>query len=227
GFGDQWNFALNELPVEAPWTMKLDPDERLDEGLKESLKAQMLDGKWQGITVDRHLWFMGRVLPIQQRILRAWQTGACRFSDVAVNEHPLVDGSIGSAAGILRHHDSPDLDHWLEKQNRYTSAEAVMSFQNAALSVAPRLFGDSMQRRMWLKKHFSKLPGRFFWLFLYYWLIRGTWRAGWVGYAWARLRTDVMRLREYKRREIELTGNLPTTRHYGTGSPDKRVQQFD
>jgi hypothetical protein len=23
-------------------------------------------------------------------------------------------------SGYLEHHDSPDLDHWLEKQNRYT-----------------------------------------------------------------------------------------------------------
>ena len=29
GFGDQWNFALSALPISAPWTMKLDPDERL------------------------------------------------------------------------------------------------------------------------------------------------------------------------------------------------------
>src|SRR6202022_3823130 len=31
GFGDQWNFALRELPITAPWTMKFDPDERLSE----------------------------------------------------------------------------------------------------------------------------------------------------------------------------------------------------
>ena len=28
GFGNQWNFALDQLPITAPWTMKLDPDER-------------------------------------------------------------------------------------------------------------------------------------------------------------------------------------------------------
>ena len=25
-FGDQWNWAVDNLPVSAPWTMKLDPD---------------------------------------------------------------------------------------------------------------------------------------------------------------------------------------------------------
>jgi len=28
-FGDQWNFAVSTLPVTQPWTMKLDPDERI------------------------------------------------------------------------------------------------------------------------------------------------------------------------------------------------------
>src|SRR5207302_2011536 len=35
-------------------------------------------------------------------------------------------------------------------------------------------------------------------LFLYHYLVLGAWRAGWVGYAWSRLRTDVYRLWEYK-----------------------------
>ena len=34
GFGNQWNFALEKLPITAPWAMKLDPDERLTNRLK-------------------------------------------------------------------------------------------------------------------------------------------------------------------------------------------------
>ena len=36
GFGDQWNFAMSQLPITAPWTMKLDPDERLTDALKHN-----------------------------------------------------------------------------------------------------------------------------------------------------------------------------------------------
>ena len=36
GFGDQWNYALNELPITAKWTMKLDPDERLSNEIKKN-----------------------------------------------------------------------------------------------------------------------------------------------------------------------------------------------
>lgn len=227
GFGDQWNFALRELPIAAPWTMKLDPDERLTDELKASLLAAMHENKADGFWLVRRLCFMGRSLPVRQTLVRVWRTGNCRFTDIAVNEHPLVTGRIVHVKGEMDHHDSPDLDHWLEKQNRYTTAEALIAYHQSPLADTPRLLGTAFQRRMWLKKHFHRLPGRYFLFFLYCWLWQGAWRAGWVGYAWARLRSDVMRLIDYKRREMEITSRLPVKRFYGPGQPDARVRQFD
>jgi hypothetical protein len=227
GFGDQWNFALKELPITAPWTMKLDPDERLSDELKANLLDAMQRNIGEGLSLDRRLWFMVRPLPVLQSLVRVWRTGHCRFTDVAVNEHPIVTGRIVHVAGEMSHHDSPDLDHWLEKQNRYTTAEAISAYNQSPLADTPRLMGTTFQRRMWLKKNFNRLPFRYFLLFLYHWLWQGTWRAGWVGYAWARLRSDVMRLIEYKRREMEITGRLPVKHFYGPGKPDARVRQFE
>jgi glycosyltransferase involved in cell wall biosynthesis len=227
GFGDQWNFALNELPVTAPWTMKLDPDERLTDELKQHIKKKIKDEKVSGISFNRHLWFMGIPLPIKQKIVRVWRTGKCSFTEIEVNEHPIVDGLVEHIQGKMEHHDSPDLDHWLEKQNRYTTSEAVIAYTKSNLADTPRFFGTALQRRMWLKKNFYRIPGRYVIFFLYLFLLSGTWRAGWVGYAWARLRTDVMRLIEYKRREMEIIGKVPTKRFYGTGTPDERVAQYE
>lgn len=226
GFGDQWNFALRELPVTAPWTMKLDPDERLSDELKLNLLEAMQHSAIKGLSLNRRLWFMARPLPVLQPLVRVWRTGRCRFTDVAVNEHPVVEGRIGNVVGEMAHHDSPDLDHWLEKQNRYTTAEAIIAYNKSPLADAPRLLGTAFQRRMWLKKNFKRFPFRYVLLFFYHWLWQGAWRAGWVGYAWARLRADVMRLLEYKRREMEMTGRLPVKRFYGPGKPDARVRQF-
>lgn len=227
GFGDQWNFALRELPITAPWTMKLDPDERLSDELKANLLVAFQRGEGDSFSLERRLWLMGRALPVRQTLVRLWHTGRCRFTETAVNEHPIVAGRIIRVAGDMEHHDSPDLDHWLEKQNRYTTAEAIIAYTNSPLAESPRLLGTALQRRMWLKKHFNRLPLRYFLLFLYHWLWQGAWRAGWVGYAWARLRTIVIRLREFKRREIEITGRLPVQHFYGPGKPDARVRQFE
>ena len=227
GFGDQWNFALRELPIKAAWTMKLDPDERLSDELKVNLNKAMNKAQSDGFSIDRSLWFMERHLSIRQDLVRVWRTGSCRFSDVLVNEYPLVEGSVRHVQGELAHFDSPDLEHWLAKQNRYTTEEAITLFRDLPLASKPRLFGNSLQRRMWLKKNFFNLPLRYFLLFLFYYLFKGTWRVGWVGFIWARLRTDVMRMVDYKYREMQVTGKVPIKRHYGSGKPNRHVPQYD
>ncbi len=227
GFGDQWNFAVNDMPITAPWTMKLDPDERLTDELKASVQSMVLAGVHDGIVMQRRLWFMGTVLPVHQPILRVWRSGTCRFTDVAVNEYPLVEGKIGYSIGVLEHHDSPDLDHWLTKQNRYTTAEAISQFEGRALALPPRFFGTALERRMWLKRNFWKVPGRYVILFLYHLLVVGAWRAGRVGWVWARLRTEVYRMWEYKRLEMEILGRVPAKIPAHPGQPDAQVQFFE
>ena len=226
-FGDQWNYAMEKLPISAPWTMKLDPDERISDTLKSQIAETIQSNTCDGISVVRRLWFMQRSLPVRQNLVRVWRTGTCRFTDVAVNEHPIVSGRIVQIKGELEHHDSPDLDHWLEKQNRYTTAEALAFFQSSKLAIEPRLFGTPFQRRIWLKKNFRRIPLRYTLFFLHQLLFIGAWRAGEVGIAWARLRTEVMRMIELKLREMQRAGGLPQKRHYGAGEPDSRVPQVD
>ena len=204
GFGDQWNYALDELPISMPWTMKLDPDERLTPELKRNIAEAIAKGEADGFSFSRRLWFMGQPLGVAQDLTRVWKTGCCRFSDVLVNEHPIVQGKVVQVAGELEHHDSPNLHHWFEKQNRYSTAEATSAFRQARLADEPRLFGTPFQRRMWLKAHYRKVPFRYFLVFLYCLIGLGAWRAGKVGVMWARLRSDVYRMRDYKLAEMKL-----------------------
>ena len=213
GFGDQWNFALENLDIDTPWTMKLDPDERLSDELKMNLRNAMLNSNSDAFSIDRRLWFMERPLPIYQNIVRVWRTGKCKFSDVPVNEYPIINGDISKVIGNLEHFDSPNLEHWLEKQNKYTTLEAIIAFEQGKLSDEAILLGTSLQRRMWFKKNYYKVPFRYFSLFFYYWAFCGVWRAGSVGYMWSRLRSDVMRLVDYKKKEMELKAKK-TSRSY-------------
>ncbi len=86
-FGDQWNFALRELPITAPWTMKLDPDERLTDVLKSSLLAAMHSGDCDGATLDRRLWFMGRYWAWMPQFARGWLE---RFASLLDLRRPLL-----------------------------------------------------------------------------------------------------------------------------------------
>jgi glycosyltransferase involved in cell wall biosynthesis len=226
GFGDQWNFAVKNLPIQAPWTMKLDLDEWVSDELKLSIEEAIEDGDAVGLIVQRRLWFMERPLPVRQTLLRVWRTGLCRFSDVTVNEQPLVEGQLRLIPGNLEHHDSPDLYHWYDKQNRYTAAEALSAYRGLPLSAEPRFFGTPLERRMWLKRNFFRVPFRYLGLFIYHYFVLGAWKAGWPGYIWAHLRVEVYRALEYKLREMRMTGREVVLPPAHTGSPDPRVTQF-
>ena len=209
-FGDQWNFALERLPIKTKWTFKLDPDERLSEELKNEI-GELVNGapSCRGYIMDRRLWFIGKPLHVLAPVLRLWRTGKCRFSDVLVNEYPVVDGPVGKLKGILEHFDSPDLHHWWDKQNRYTSMEAIMRARGDPFAAEPKLFGSTLEQRMFFKRLFFKLPFRYQLQLLYELFGRGAWRDGYVGLAWARLRVEVMRMIDLKTKEMKLTGRVP------------------
>jgi glycosyltransferase involved in cell wall biosynthesis len=226
GFGDQWNYAVQELPIQSPWTMKLDPDERITPELKASIETAIRHGEADALVIRRRLWFMGRPLPVRQDILRLWRTGTCRFSEVTVNEHPLVRGRSITLQGELEHHDSPSLHHWYDKQNRYSTAEAIATYRGSSLAASPKLFGSALERRMWIKKFYGRIPFRHFLVHLYCLLWLGAWRAGPSGRIWARMRGEVYRMREYKLIEMVWRGQATTPPTLQLGAADPRVQQI-
>ncbi len=222
-FGDQWNFALEKLPVYSPWTCKLDPDERFSDQLIADIDlAIQSDNTKAGYGFRRRLWFMGKPMRITQKIIRIWRTGSCRFTDVIVNEHPIIDGKVGFLKGILEHLDSCSLHEWWDKQNRYTTMEAIMRTRGDQLAVAPKIFGNALQRRMFLKKLFPKVPFRFQILFLSDLFGRGAILDGSRGWMWAHLRSELYRMIELKAEEMAQTGYIPEIPRK-TGNWDPRV----
>ena len=91
---------------------------------------------------------MEKRLPIKQEILRVWKTGECEFTDSLVNEYPVVSGNLGKVRGELKHFDSPNLEHWYNKQNKYSTAEAISKIEGNSLALKPSLFGNEASRRM-------------------------------------------------------------------------------
>jgi glycosyltransferase involved in cell wall biosynthesis len=221
GFGDQWNFALS-LSTTSPWTMKMDPDERVSPQLKQFISARLPTATEAGFTFNLRLWFMDRPMPVSYPMLRLWRAGACRFTKAQMNEHPVVDGPLGHIDADLEYHDSPNLEHWLYKQNKYTTAEAI-----AAIHAGADGGLRAMTRTQQLLRHwFYRVPGRYQLYFLYCLLYRGAWRAGRIGWMWSHLRSEVLRLREYKIYELKLASQRAPSIVFGAGEPDPRVPQY-
>jgi hypothetical protein len=207
--------------------MKIDPDERLSDDLKHEIGEAITAGTSGGFSFDRRLWFMGKPMPVRQPVVRIWRTGKCRFSDVIVNEHPIVEGNVTHLMHEMEHHDSPNLHHWFDKQNNYITAEALAQYRGDKLAVTPKLSGSGLERRMWLKQNFWRLPGRFLLLQLYFLFWLGAWRAGKVGWIWSRLRTDLYRSQQFKLYEMQLAGAEYTMIPTGKGAPHPGAIQAD
>lgn len=223
-FGDQWNFAIEGLPIKTPWAMKLDPDERVTAELVEEMsRIVQSENSCHGYWIPRLLWFMGKPLHVFADVLRLWRTGKCHFSDVIVNEHPLIDGKVGRLKGIIEHYDSPDLNHWWDKQNRYTTMEAIMKVRGDKLATKPKLLGNALERRMFLKRYFHRIPFRFCLLWFYMMFIEGIWRDGEAGRTWAHLRVEVMRMIDLKYKEMKRSGRIPEIPRAPHGDYDPRV----
>lgn len=198
-FGDQWNFALQHFPIQSTWTIKMDPDERISEELKNNIRAILTNTEVNGIAFYRRLWLMGKPLRSKQKVLRGWRTGACHFAPILVNEYPIVDGEVVLVSGEMQHLDSPTLFDWQAKQNRYSTMEAIELYKHRQPS--------PLHKRSWSKYDVFSIPGCFFLIYCYHLFFKGAILDGTIGWAWAKLRTDVYRMQWYKYLEFVNKGD--------------------
>ncbi|OQA88862.1 MAG: hypothetical protein BWY31_00046 [Lentisphaerae bacterium ADurb.Bin242] len=227
-FGDTIQWMLDVLPVKTPWLFIMAQDERSSASLETEL-AKLFRGEpdCDGYTVLWRLWFMGQPLHAVTKNLRLFRKGKAEVSPVLVNEHFIVRGKTGRLPGILEHKDSLNLYDWYEKQNLYTTWEAAERIQGKGREEEPRLFGNRLQRKMFFKRFFIRLPGGHLIQFLYYLLKYGAWRDGSTGLAWVRLRLWVHEVGTLKEREMRRTGvipKLPSARH---GDFDPRIMESE
>ena len=221
-FGDQWNFAINNLPIKTEWIIKLDPDERLTDKVVKNIRNEIKNNsKFNGFSFDRRLFFLGNKLPAKQEVLRIWRKNKCVFSDQKVNEIPVIEGKVKKISGEILHYDSPSLDHWINKQNKYTTLESeeIQDIVKRSKKNRNNIFNN---KRLLFIRVFTKIPFRYFFLFLYFYFIKGLFLFGKVGYMWASLRVSVYFWIEVK---YNNEGRILTYNNV-IGSPDSRCIQF-
>jgi glycosyltransferase involved in cell wall biosynthesis len=126
GFGPQKNFAVKQAAHD--WVLCLDADERVSQELERSLRAAMTEPRHSAYAMARRNRFLGRWLAHGEGYpdwsVRVFDRRRARWSEDAVHEHVLADGSVGRLDGDLLHASGESLDAYLAKQNRYTTLQA-------------------------------------------------------------------------------------------------------
>lgn len=137
GFGPQKQFAIEAARHD--WVLCLDADERVTPALQAAIESALEISQTSASTsaaphafrFPRCNRFLGRYLKHGEGYpdwsLRLFDRRHARWSDDAVHEKVLCDGSIGTLAGDLLHDSAESLSSYLTKQNRYTSLAADMA----------------------------------------------------------------------------------------------------
>lgn len=173
----QLNWALENLPLQSEWVLRLDADERLTPELAAELGAKLgkLPDDVTGLMVKRRVYFWGRWIRhggyYPTWLLRVWRRGAAVCEDRDMDEHMLM--SYGRIANL--DHDIVDENHkgltfWIDKHNRYSDKEVAALRAGVDRTDATRA-GQAVARKRMLKDRLYGRSPRFLRALLY-WALR-------------------------------------------------------
>jgi len=169
-YATQFNWALENIPINTTWVVRLDADEVFTDELCEQFRKRvdMLGESVTGIYVRRKVYFMdrwirhGNMYPIY--LLRIWRYGKGRCEERWMDEHIKLDGGeTVKFTGNIIDHNKRSLGWWTEKHNGYATRE-VIDLLNIkyrlveATSVKASLFGTQEERKRWLKLLYAEIP---------------------------------------------------------------------
>ena len=166
----QYQWGLDNCPIETEWVMRMDSDEYVLPDLAEEViaKVNTLDEDVSGVYIKRRVHFMDRWIkygsyyPIW--LLRIWRYEKGRIEERWMDEHiKLSSGTTVQFENDLVDDNKNNLTWWTEKHNNYATREAVdilniiYGFKKYD-EVEPNLWGTQEQRKRWLKIRYASLP---------------------------------------------------------------------
>lgn len=182
-YATQFNWALDQLPPDTDWVLRLDADEVVTPELVREISEKLpgLGPEIAGVYVSRRMTFLGRpirhggVFPI--RVLRLFRHGQGRCEHRWMDEHIRVSGPTVEFQGEILDDNLKSLTWWTEKHNSYASRE-VVDLLNLEYGFMPHdtvasLRGGQAGLKRWVKeKVYARLPGGlrafayFFWRYV-------------------------------------------------------------
>jgi glycosyltransferase involved in cell wall biosynthesis len=184
----QFQWALDNLPIESEWVMRLDADETLTPELVGEIRRRLseLPAEITGVNLKRRHIFLGRWIRHGGRyplaLLRIWRRGAARVEQRWMDEHMmLLHGRSVTFEHDFSDHNLNDLNFFIDKHNTYATREAIdVLMRRYKLGGADEaLTSESASRqaaaKRWIKERlYNNLP---FWIgplgyFLYRYFIQ-------------------------------------------------------
>lgn len=219
----QFNWALDNLPIKNEWIMRIDADERVTPELAEEIRSVLpkLPDEICAVYVKRRMFFMGKWIK-HGGLYPAWSLRIFR-KEMGRCEERYMDEYVVVHAGRTKRlkHDIIDenakgLDFWISKHTSFATREMMDILQSGRGMTYLRLTGHARRKR-WLKERvYLRLPLfiRCVLYFLYRYFVRFgilDGRAGLVYHVsqglWYRLLVDAKIFERRERKDLQRTGN--------------------
>jgi glycosyltransferase involved in cell wall biosynthesis len=111
------------------WILWIDADEVITKELsKELIKFKTSSPNYTAYSIPRKAFFLGRWIKhsgwYPGRVTRLFNKHEVKFSENDVHEHLLVNGETEKLNSDLEHYTDPNIYHYYQKFNRYTTLAA-------------------------------------------------------------------------------------------------------
>ncbi|MEL6935872.1 MAG: glycosyltransferase family 2 protein, partial [Cyanobacteria bacterium J06607_17] len=232
-FNGRWpkkkNWSLDNLPFRNDWVLIVDCDERITPELWAEMAEVIAADSLDGCYLNRRVYFLGKWIRHGGKYpdwnMRFFKHAKGRYEnlnteeiqntgDNEVHEHVVIEGgNVGYLENDMLHIDFRDLFHWLARHNRYSNWEArvyynLLTGMGDDGTIGANLFGDSVQRKRFLKKIWVRLPFKPLLRFVLFYFIRLGFLDGYPGYIYGRLLSQYEYQIGVKLYELRFGGSL-------------------
>jgi glycosyltransferase involved in cell wall biosynthesis len=186
-YAAQRNWAQRNLPIQSPWVLHLDADERLTPALVSDINRVLRDcpESVSGYMLRKRTVFMGRWIrhgghyPSYHLRLFRRDRGVCE--DRLYDQHFVVSGRIRRLEHDYIDVVTGDLSAWTIRHTRWAELEAreLIGGRASGPTIRPILLGNPIEQRRWLRAGVYGHAPLFARAFLY-WLYRYVVRRGFL-----------------------------------------------
>lgn len=197
-YSKQFNWALEKLPIETEWVLRLDADEYLYPELIQEIqnKLENLPKDVNGVVFKRRHIFLGKWMkrgtyPVKLLRLFRYKKAVCE--ERWMDEHiELLEGKSTEFEHDFADHNLNDLSWWSQKHVGYAIREAVdlLNIEFNWISVSKkeenRIINDQALAKRRIKNKYAKQPlfWRSFTYFIYRYILKGGFLDGKEGFLW-------------------------------------------
>ena len=165
-YGDQRNWAQDNLPIETDWVLHIDADEQLTPELAASIghAVESASREVNGYLLRRRTVFMGQWIRhgghYPSYHARLFRKGKGRCEDRLYDQHYIVDGAVEKLPGDMID-TTVELAPWSVRHAKWAQMEAREQLRPQVRPglLEGKLLGTPIERRRWLRQRvYGRLP---------------------------------------------------------------------